>query len=109
MNAGKLNKRITVYAPGTLTDTTIGGQTEGAKTSTVCWCAAKQLSAFESSRYGLTTNLSTYRFTFRYETAKLFDGSYSFVYNGRTFVDPIIEHPDENKTEINVIACERTN
>lgn len=107
MNTGKLNKRITIVTPGTLTPDGIGGFTEGTKSSRTTWCMAKQLSMAESLSYGLETATTSYRFSFLYFAADDITRVKELTYSGRTFHIVNIENNDEANKQITVIANER--
>lgn len=107
MNTGKLNRRITVVTPGTLTATTIGGFTEGVKTTRDTWCSARQLSMAETLSYGLETSTASYRFSFLYYSADDITRTKELTYEGRTFRIVNIEEVNEDKKLITVIANER--
>jgi SPP1 family predicted phage head-tail adaptor len=108
MNAGKLNRRITLNAPGQLISDGIGGNIEGDKTSVEVWGSARQLSLRETLQYGLNTVYAAYEFRFRYETAKNVNNNYTIIYEGRTFESLHITEVNEAKTEIKIVANERT-
>lgn len=106
-NTGKYNRRITIVAPGTMTETSLGGFTEGATTSSTTWCAAKKLSMQESLLYGLETNTANYRFKFQYYSAININKNYSLIFEGKNFRIISIDNIDEEKNEIVLIANER--
>lgn len=107
MNTGKLNRRITIVTPGTMTPTTIGGFTEGAKTTRVTWCSARQLSMSETLSYGLETSTASYQFGFMYYAADDITRVKELIYEGRTFRIQQVKEVDEAKREIQVIASEK--
>lgn len=107
MNTGKLNRRITISVPGTMSVDGLGGFTEGAKTSSTTWCSAKRLSMQESLLYGLETVTSSYRFKFQYYSALEITKNYELTFETRKFRIVSIENIDEAKNEIVVIANER--
>lgn len=106
MNTGKLNKRITIVTPGTLTATTTGGFTEGAVTSVTTWCEAEQLSMTEQLRNGLETASASYRFTFRFQSADMTRVK-ELTYQTRNFRVVNIENVDEESRTMTVIANEQ--
>lgn len=107
MNTGKLNKRITIITPGTLSADGIGGFTQGATSSRSTWCSAKQLSMAESLSYGLETSTASFRFSFLYFAADDITRVKELTYSGRTFRIVNIENIDEANKQITVIANER--
>lgn len=108
MNTGKLNRRITIATPGTMTSDGIGGFTEGTKPPTrTTWCSARQLSMSESLSYGLETATALYRFSFLYFAADDITRVKELTYESRTFRIVNIEEVDEAKNMITVIANER--
>lgn len=107
MNTGKLNRRITIVTPGTMTSDGIGGYTEGAKTTRVTWCSAKQLSMAESLSYGLETATASFRFGFLYFSADDITRVKELTFAGRTFRIVNVENTDESNKQITVIANER--
>lgn len=109
MNTGLLNRRITLNAPGAMSPDGMGGYNEADKTSVEVWCSARQLNMKEVLQYGLNSVYASYEFKFRYETAKNVNNKYTFTYEGRTFESPHITEINEAKTEIKIIANERTN
>jgi len=107
MNTGKLNRRITISTPGAMTPDGIGGFNEGAKTTRVTWCSAKQLSMAESFSYGLETSTASFRFSFLYFSADDITRGKELTYSGRSFRIENIENIDEVNKQITVIANER--
>ena len=107
MNTGKLNRRITIVTPGTMTPTTIGGFTEGTKTTRITWCSARQLSMSETLSYGLETSTASYQFGFMYYAADDITSVKELIYEGRTFRIQQVKEVDEAKREIQVIASEK--
>ena len=107
MNTGKLNKRITIITPGTMTPTTIGGFTQGATSSRTTWCNARQLSMGETLSYGLETSVDSYQFSFRYFAADDITRVKELTFGGRNFRISQIKNIDEANNEIQVIASER--
>lgn len=107
MNTGKLNRRITIVTPGTMTPDGIGGFTEGAKTTRATWCSARQLSMGESLSYGLETATASFKFSFLYFAADDITRAKELTYEGRTFRIVNVDEVDENKHLITVIANER--
>lgn len=107
MNTGKLNRRITIVTPGAMTPDGIGGFAEGAKTTRVTWCSARQLSMAESLSYGLETSTASYRFSFLYFAADDITRVKELTFAGRTFRIVNVENVDEANKQITVIANER--
>ena len=107
MNTGKLNRRITIVTPGTMTPDGIGGFTEGTKTTRNTWCSARQLSMSETLSYGLETSTAAYQFGFMYFAADDITRVKELTYESRTFRIAQIKEVDEAKKEIQVIASER--
>lgn len=107
MNTGKLNRRIAIVTPGTMTPDGIGGFTEGVKTSRTTWCSARQLSMAESLSYGLEAATASYRFGFLYFAADDITRVKELTYEGRTFRIVNVEEVNEDKRMIVVIANER--
>jgi len=108
MNSGKLNRRIAINVPGAKVPDGLGGLIEGDKLGKEVWCSARQLNLKEVLQYGLNTVYAAYEFIFRYETAKDVNNQYTFTYENRTFESPHITEINEAKTEIKIIANERT-
>jgi SPP1 family predicted phage head-tail adaptor len=109
MNTGKLNRRITIVSPGTMTPTTIGGFTEGTKTQRNTWCSARQLSMYERLTHGLEESNAAYIFSFLYDSVKSITNKYELIYEGRTFRIVSILEMNEEKREVSIIANERIN
>ena len=107
MNTGKLNRRITIVTPGTMTPTVIGGFTQGATSTRVTWCNARQLSMSETLSYGLETSVDSYQFTFRYFASDDITRVKELIYSGRTFRISQIKNIDEANDEVQIIASER--
>lgn len=107
MNTGKLNRRITIVTPGTMTPTTIGGFTQGAQTTRSTWCSARQLSMAETLSYGLETSTAAYQFAFKYFSADDITRVKELQYESRNFRIVSIREMNEEKNEITVIANER--
>jgi len=107
MNTGKLNRRITIVTPGVMTPDGIGGFTEGAKTTRVTWCSARQLSMAETLSYGLETSTASYKFGFLYFAVDDITRVKELTYETRTFRIVSIEEVNEDKNLITVIANER--
>lgn len=107
MNTGKRNRRITIVTPGTMTPTAIGGFTQGATSSRVTWCSARQLSMAESLSYGLETSTASYEFGFTYFAADDITRVKELIFETRNFRIERVNNVDEAKNEIRVIANER--
>lgn len=107
MNTGKLNRRITIITPGTMTPDGIGGFTQGTTTTRSTWCHAKQLSMSETLSYGLETSVDTYQFTFKYFAADDITRVRELTFLNRNFRISQIKNIDEANNEIQVIASER--
>lgn len=107
MNTGKLNRRITIITPGTMTPDGIGGFTQGTTTTRSTWCNARQLSMSETLSYGLETSVDTYQFTFKYFAADDITRVRELTFLNRNFRISQIKNIDEANNEIQVIASER--
>ena len=107
MNTGRLNRRITIVTPGAMVSDGIGGFTEGAKTTRVTWCSARQLSMGETLNHGLELTTSAYIFGFLYFAADDITNMKELIYKGRNFRIVSIRELNEEKREITVIANER--
>jgi len=106
MNTGKLNRRIAIVTPGTMTPDGIGGFTEGTKTTRSTWCSARQLSMAETLSYGLETSTASYKFGFLYFSVDDITRVKELTYESRTFRIVSIEEVNEDKNLITVIANE---
>lgn len=109
MNTGKLNRRITIVTPGTMTPDGIGGFTESAKTQRTTWCSARQLSMGEALNHGLELTTASYIFGFNYYSADDITTVKELIYENRNFRIVSIRELNEEKREITVIANERLN
>jgi SPP1 family predicted phage head-tail adaptor len=109
MNLGKINKRVTIYTPGTYTADMFGGFTEGAQTTRVVWAGAEQLSQRELLIYGLPVGSDSFKFTFRYETASAMTQQNKINYNGRMYRIISVNNIGEDKKVIEVIGNSQTN
>lgn len=92
---------------GTLTPTAIGGFTEGAKSSRLTWCSARQLSMSETLSYGLETATATYQFSFLYYSADDLTRIKEVIYESRNFRVLQVKEVNEEKKEVQIIAAER--
>jgi SPP1 family predicted phage head-tail adaptor len=109
MNAGKLNRRITLVPPPTKADDGYGGTTETPGTTSSTWCAAKPLSQSEVLRRGIEAGTRAYEFTFRYEAGMDLTQAWGLTYESRSFRIVSVLEIDERKRMIKVQANERTN
>lgn len=107
MNTGKLNRRITIVTPGTMTPDGIGGFTQGTPSTRDTWCSARQLSMSETLSYGLETSTAAYLFSFKYFSADDITRVKELQYESRNFRIVSIREMNEEKNEITVIANER--
>lgn len=108
MDQKKLNRRIIVIAPGAKTPDGMGGFSSVPGLSSELWCSAKQLSARDSLVYGLDLKTASFKFCFRYESAKNITTEYGLTYEGKAFRIISIEEKDEAKDEIIIVANVRS-
>lgn len=106
INVSKMDRRITVTNPPTLTKSGLDF-TSVAGTSKIVWGSAVQLSESVSLLYGLEKGTAGYEFRFRYNSVIGLTLKHTLVYNGRNFTIQKITDIDENHTEIKVVAYER--
>ena len=104
METGKLNRKVTIVQPGSLTSDGLGGFIESTVTNKDVWASVRKLTMKEIVTFGLKKSVDNYMFSFQYHTGKNLTGNYRLIYEGKTLNIYSIDDPNEAHEQINVIA-----
>lgn len=105
MQAGALNRRITIQTPSTTQDE-FGQPTDTWADLITTWASVRVATSKEVyAASGFTAQVS-HAITIRYPAVKI-RSAYRVLYEGRVFLIQVLSDPDEGKRQLNLLCYEQ--